>query len=80
MMNGAVSQIKYYLDLIVYPDGSVVEDDRDELEEAMAQGIISRVQFDLANHTAQDLREGLLADITKLKQYTELCLRTILEQ
>ena len=66
-----------YLDLVVYPNGQIVEDDRDELEEALAQGNISRMQFDLANTTAEGLKRGLLSDVTKLKKYTELCYRVL---
>lgn len=62
-----------YLDFVVYPSGQIVEDDRDELEEALVQGNISRVQFELANTTAEGLKQGLLSDVTNLKQYTQMC-------
>ena len=63
-----------YLDLVVYPDGYIVEDDREELEEALNQGEISRKQYELANRTEQDLLKGLLSDVRELKQFTQLCL------
>lgn len=66
-----------YLDLVVYPNGEILEDDMNELEEALAQRDITQEQFDLALDTAQRLRQGLLADIGQLKEYTGKCLELV---
>lgn len=39
-----------YLDLVVYPDRTIVEEDRDELEEALLSKGITQEQFELKNH------------------------------
>ena len=51
-----------YLDLVVYPDGTIIEDDMDELQEAVEKGDISKQEFDLALNTAEKLKNGLLSD------------------
>ncbi len=60
-----------YLDLVVYPEGAVVEDDRDELEEALAAGEISRQQYELAVDTCEKLKCGLLKDTDKFRAYIQ---------
>lgn len=60
-----------YLDLVVYPDGTIIKDDMDELEEAFKQGDISQQQFDLALRTSENLIKGLLSDKTAFKRYIE---------
>lgn len=66
-----------YLDLIVRPNGEVIEDDRDELEEAFKQRDITRQQFELASRTGRALREGLLSDIDAFQRFTYQCLSYI---
>lgn len=66
-----------YLDLVVYPDGTIVEDDRDELENAWKQGDITSEQYELANLTCIKLKEGLLSDIAALETFTNQCLKLI---
>lgn len=66
-----------YLDLIVYPDGTIVEDDRDELEEAWRQGDITSEQLALANRTCSKLKEGLLSDIKAFEEFTYQCLSSV---
>lgn len=66
-----------YLDLVVYPDGTVLEDDMDELEEALAQGDITQELFDLAIRTGEMLKNGLLNDIDMFKEYTMKCFNMI---
>ena len=56
-----------YLDLVVYPDGEVKVDDRDELDEALAKNDITKEQYDRAIETADKLQKGLLKD------YSEYC-------
>ena len=62
-----------YLDLVVYPDGTVIEDDMDELEEALRCGDISKALFDLAIDTCNKLKTGLLRDIEEFKEFTRRC-------
>ena len=62
-----------YLDLVVYPDGTVVVDDMDELEDALSDGDITQAQFDLAIGTGQRLQEGILSDISSFADFTEKC-------
>lgn len=66
-----------YLDLVVYPDGTVMEDDMDELEEALRSGDISKELFDLAIKTCDRLKSGLLNDIEKFKRFTGTVLEMI---
>lgn len=60
-----------YLDLVVYPDGVVVEDDRDELESALAEGEITEEQYTLAVNTCENLKEGLLKDKDEFQAYIQ---------
>ncbi|BCN30923.1 DUF402 domain-containing protein [Anaeromicropila herbilytica] len=66
-----------YLDLVVYPDGNIVEDDRDELEEAFKLGDITLEQFKLANDTCMKLRKGLLSDINTFTTFTYECMNML---
>ncbi len=60
-----------YLDLVVYPDGTVVEDDRDELESALADAEITREQYELAVNTCEKLQRGLLKDKDEFQAYVQ---------
>ncbi len=62
-----------YLDLVVYPDGTVLEDDMNELEDALRSGDISKELFDLAIETCGRLKNGLLSDIGEFKEFTRKC-------
>ena len=62
-----------YLDLVVYPDGTIKVDDMDELEEALSQGDITEDQFNLAISTSNKLKSGLLSDIDTFVDYTLKC-------
>ncbi len=66
-----------YLDLVVYPDGTVLEDDMDELEDALRSGDISKELFDLAIETCGRLKNGLLRDIGEFEMFTKRCLEMI---
>lgn len=66
-----------YLDLVVYPDGTVLVDDMEELEEALKQKDISLEQFELALATSDRLQKGLLSDISDFAEYTKKCLEMI---
>lgn len=49
-----------YLDLVVYPDRTIIEDDMDELEEALLVKDISKEQYSLAINTSVKLKEGII--------------------
>lgn len=66
-----------YLDLIVYPNGTVVVDDMDELEEALSQKDITQEQFNLAINTCNELKNGMLHNITLFIEYTQMCYQII---
>ena len=58
-----------YLDLVVYPNGDIITDDMDELQEALETGEITELQYNRAITTSQKLQNGLLSDIEKFKDY-----------
>lgn len=60
-----------YLDLVVYPDGTIIEDDMDELQNAFREGDITQHQFDLALETSDKLKKGLLNDMNVFKSYIQ---------
>ena len=60
-----------YLDLVVYPDGYVKVDDRDELDEALQNGDISKEQYDRALQTADRVRQTLFADYDKYVKFID---------
>lgn len=62
-----------YLDLVVYPDGTIMVDDMDELEDALAKTDITQEQFDLAISTSDKLKKGLLSNIDTFNDYTKKC-------
>lgn len=66
-----------YLDLVVYPDGTIIVDDQDELEEALTSGDITQAQFDLAIETSDRLKNGLLSNVNEFIKYTNKCLKLI---
>ena len=66
-----------YLDLVVYPDGTIVVDDMDELEDALSQQDITQEQYDLAIETSKRLQRGILSDISSFMEYTRKCYETI---
>ena len=55
----------YYFDLVVYPNGDIIVDDMDELQEALKTGKITEVQYNWALTTSQKLQDGVLSDIGK---------------
>lgn len=61
-----------YLDLIVYPDGTIIVDDMDELEAALVKGSITQEQFLLAIETSISLKEEILSDIASFTVYKEV--------
>ncbi len=69
--------IDLYLDLVVYPDGTIMVDDMDELEEALLQKDITQEQYDLAVNTCDMLKNGILHDISRFKEFTKRCYEVI---
>ena len=72
------------MDLIVYSDGSIKVDDRDELDAAYEDGDISEEQYNRAIYTAETLEQGLLKDYGEYQSFVsdrlklvEKCLRTL---
>lgn len=59
-----------YLDLVVYPDGTIIVDDMDELEDALVQKDITRQQYQRALDTAEWLKKGMLSDISGFTEFT----------
>lgn len=62
-----------YLDLVVYPDGTIVVDDMDELKDALGKNDITNEQFELAMDTSVRLKEGLLSNIESFIDFTKNC-------
>lgn len=58
-----------YLDLVVYPNGEIIVDDMDELQEALKTGEITTLQYNQALAASQKLQDGLLSDIGKFQDY-----------
>ena len=68
-----------YLDLVVYPDGTIVVDDMDELEDALSKNDITQEQFDLAIKTSHKLQQGILSNISSFIEYTGKCYEIVKE-
>ena len=62
-----------YLDLVVYPDGTIIVDDMDELEAALAKEDITQEQYNLAIETSKRLQQGMLSNISTFMEYTRKC-------
>lgn len=59
-----------YLDLVVLPNGYVMVDDRDELDEALRAGDITEKQHRCALQVGRRLLEGMTKDIPAMKDLT----------
>lgn len=66
-----------YLDLVVYPDGTIIVDDMDELEEALSEKDITQEQFNLAIETSRRLQRDMLSNISSFMEYTRKCYEMI---
>lgn len=62
-----------YLDLVVYPNGDIVEDDMDELKQALSDKDINEKLYQLAFETSYKLKRGLLSDVSRFKEFTYDC-------
>ena len=68
-----------YLDLVVYPDGTIKVDDMDELEEALLMKDITQEQYNLAISTSKRLRAGLLSNVDTFIEYTLRCFEIVMK-
>ena len=68
-----------YLDLVVYPDGTIKVDDMDELEEALLMKDITQEQYNLAISTSNRLRDGLLSNVNAFIEYTLRCYEIVMK-
>lgn len=66
-----------YLDLVVYPNGTIKIDDMDELLKALDQKIITPDLYKLAIETSQKLQIGILTDVPQLRKLCMRCLNEI---
>lgn len=66
-----------FLDLIVSEKRQIIEDDRDELEKAFADGIISEKQFRKANVTAKKLKQKIEKSPNWILKYCQEILKKI---
>lgn len=62
-----------YLDLVVYPNGDIVEDDMDELKQALSDKDINEKQYQLALETSYKLKNDILSDVRRFKEFTYNC-------
>ena len=58
-----------YLDFVVYPDGTIIVDDMDELEQAVTQNDISIEQYNKTLEAADKLKNTLLCDMQKYDKF-----------
>ena len=66
-----------YLDLIVYPNGTIKVDDMDELVNAFEQNIITKELYELALKTSVSLQNWILKDIPQLKKLSLSCINEL---
>lgn len=66
-----------YLDLVVYPNGEIIEDDMDELKQALKESDINYKQYQLALETSNRLKLGLLSNVDSFKEFTYACYEMI---
>lgn len=78
--DGTVFFYDLYLDLVVFPNGEIIVDDMDELEDALKNGEITIEQFNLAISTSGKLQTGLLKNIDDLIKLTDECYQRICSQ
>lgn len=66
-----------YLDLIVYPDGTIKVDDMDELVEAYENNVITTTLYQLALDTSEKIQSGILSDISELTKLCRQCWKKV---
>ncbi len=60
-----------YLDLILYPDGGILVEDEDEIQEALESGDISREEYDLAYAELERLQGCLRENLQEFKEKSD---------
>ena len=78
MENGVVYMDDLYLDLIVFPNYTVVEKDLDELEEALQCNDISMAQYEKAWQTFNELKNKLATDSFPLLEHANVHFSSLL--
>lgn len=66
-----------YLDIVCLPDGRTEIIDQEELDEALAGGIITQQQHALAQHTAQTLQQQIEANFLNLTTFCDALYREL---
>ena len=61
--------IDLYLDVAAQPDGTLELMDQDELTAALAEGIITKEEYGLAEETGRMLVEAIPANIGRLEEF-----------
>ena len=69
--SGSIYAYDIYLDLVVYPDGTIIVDDMDELEQAVTKNDISIEQYNKTLEAADKLKNTLLCDMQKYNKFVK---------
>lgn len=77
ILNGVMTVEDLFLDFIVYSNGDVMEEDYDELGEALRLKIITAKQFNYVEHVKERIFELGMLDRKNLMLQTKKILRTI---
>ena len=75
--DGVAVFIDKYLDVIFTPQGDVGIDDRDELDDALESGDISKAQYDAALMECDLIVEELCSDIEQIKKTEMWCYKIL---
>lgn len=79
MENGIVYMDDLYLDLIVFPDNTIVEKDIDEVEEALRCKDITLAQYEVAWQTFNELKNSLALNSFPLLKQAEVHFNKLLK-
>lgn len=78
--DGTAVFIDKYLDVCFTPQGDVIIDDRDELDEALEEGDISKEQYDLALKEGESIVNEYCSDITETEIFCNKILSHVNEK
>lgn len=78
--DGVAAYIDKYLDVIFSPEGDVIVDDRDELEEAYHAGELSQEQYDAALAECDLIMKELCSDIEETERWCSEIMEHIRER
>ena len=79
MENEVVYMDDLYLDLIIFPDNTIVEKDIDELEVALQCNDITMAQYEVAWQTFNELKNKLATNSLPLLEQAKIHFTTLLE-